>query len=79
MTQSKKKLSIGQDVQRIREKRGLSAYELRSRTGVNVRRVELDEHTPNVWTLQRLADALDANLVLRLEDEDDVRHSHTVL
>lgn len=56
---------IAHRVRELRQKRGLTTYELAKRSGIlrpNISRVESGKHVPNVDTLDRLARALRVSL-----------------
>ncbi len=60
---------IGQDIARLRRIRGLTQAELARRVGTQqpaIARIE-QGHMPSLRTLLRIAEALDARLIIRLE------------
>ncbi|MGA5135567.1 helix-turn-helix domain-containing protein [Streptomyces olivoreticuli] len=57
----------GRLLRKLRLERGLSQIQLAERAGVSqavVSRVEVGHHSPTIRSLSRLADALDADLIL---------------
>ena len=64
---------LGEQVRKLREERGLSQQELARLVGTSqpaIARLEAGSVDPRLETLRRLSDALDADVVLRLQPRD---------
>lgn len=60
--------NIGRNIKKIRENKGLSQVDLIGKMDglfdpTNISRIEAGRNNPTIYTLQRIADALDVNLV----------------
>ena len=64
--------SLGQQIRSIREKKGLSRADLEEKSGILGARIKiLEENDDAIWnlvTIMRLARALDAKVVIKLEE-----------
>lgn len=65
-----KKITIKEDMMKAREELGLSQRKLGSLTGIgqsNICKIETGKFNPSISMLQRIANALGKDLVIRLE------------
>ena len=70
--------NVGRNIKRIRENKGLSQVDLIGKMDglfdpTNISRIEAGRNNPTIYTLQRIADALEVSLVeiVKLETQEN--------
>lgn len=70
--------NIGRNIKKIRESKGLSQVDLIGKMDglfdpTNISRIEAGRNNPTIYTLQRIADALDVSLedIVKLEPQEN--------
>lgn len=67
--------TIGNQIKELRERAGLTQVQLANRTGLRqpvISRLEAGSHVPTWRTLERIAHALGASVLVRLVPEDSL-------